>query len=57
MHPFVIPADLTRSMKAATKTAKSEQREPDPLVDNIEQPGIVIDLVVSIDPKLWKFSG
>ncbi|ETP28009.1 hypothetical protein F442_22705 [Phytophthora nicotianae P10297] len=57
MHPFVIPGDITRSMDAAIKTARSEQREPDPLDDSIKKQGIQLDLVASIDPKPWKFSG
>ncbi|EEY62919.1 uncharacterized protein PITG_21364 [Phytophthora infestans T30-4] len=44
-------------MQASIKTAKSEQRHPDPLDDRIKKQGIVLDLVASIDPKLWKFSG
>ncbi|ETI54306.1 hypothetical protein F443_02848 [Phytophthora nicotianae P1569] len=57
MHPFVIPADLTRSMEAAIKDAKNEQRGPGPLADKIKKQGIGLDIVASIDPKLWKFSG
>ncbi|ETP28142.1 hypothetical protein F442_22571 [Phytophthora nicotianae P10297] len=57
MHPFVIPGDITRSMDAAIKTARAEQREPDPLDDSIKKQGIQLDLVASFDPKLWKFSG
>ncbi|KAG1688240.1 hypothetical protein DVH05_003846 [Phytophthora capsici] len=57
MHPFVIPVDLTRSMEAAIKTARAEQKEPDALDHRIKKQGIVLDLVASIDPKLWKFSG
>ncbi|POM78845.1 Hypothetical protein PHPALM_3579 [Phytophthora palmivora] len=55
IHPFVIPADLTRSMEAAITTARKEQREPDNLVPSVSQQGIVLDIVASIDPKLWKF--
>ncbi|KUF93660.1 Homoserine O-acetyltransferase [Phytophthora nicotianae] len=57
MHPFVIPADLTRSMEAAIKDAKNAQRGPGPLADKIKKQGIGLDIVASIDPKLWKFSG
>ncbi|OWZ16722.1 hypothetical protein PHMEG_0009447 [Phytophthora megakarya] len=56
MHPFVIPADLTRSMVAALKSTKTDQSTPDPLADNIKKQGIVLSLVASIDPKLWEFS-
>ncbi|ETK84865.1 hypothetical protein F441_10392, partial [Phytophthora nicotianae CJ01A1] len=57
MHPFMIPVGLTRSMEAAIETARAEQKEPEALDDRIKQQGITLDLVVSIDPKLWKFSG
>ncbi|KAG1691563.1 hypothetical protein DVH05_026858 [Phytophthora capsici] len=57
MHPLVIPMDLTRSMEAAIKDAKTEQSQPCPLTDNIKKQGIGLDLVAPIDPKLWKFSG
>lgn len=57
MHNFVIPADLTRSMQAAITTTRSEQRQHDALDDSVKKHGIVLDVVASIDPKLWKFSG
>ncbi|ETK81364.1 hypothetical protein F441_13388 [Phytophthora nicotianae CJ01A1] len=57
VHPFVIPVDLTRPMEAAIKTAKVEQKELDALDDRIQQQDITLDLVASIDPKFWKFSG
>ncbi|KAL3667193.1 hypothetical protein V7S43_008127 [Phytophthora oleae] len=56
MHPFVITADLTRSMEAAMNTARREKREPEPLDDNLKNQDIVLDLVACIDPKMWKFS-
>ncbi|KAL3656714.1 hypothetical protein V7S43_018378 [Phytophthora oleae] len=55
MHPFVIPVDLTRSMEAAITTARKEQREPDKLDARLSQQGIVLDIVATIDPKIWKF--
>lgn len=55
MHPFVIPVDLTRSMEAAICTARKEQREPDKLDSTVSQKGVVLDIVATIDPKLWKF--
>ncbi|OWZ05075.1 hypothetical protein PHMEG_00022906 [Phytophthora megakarya] len=55
MHPFVIPLDLTRSMEAALSTARKEQREPDKLDSKLSQQGIVLNIVATIDPKLWKF--
>ncbi|KAG1713390.1 hypothetical protein DVH05_001177 [Phytophthora capsici] len=55
MHPFVIPVDLTRSMEAAISTTRKEQREPDKLDSHVSQQGIVLDIVATIDPKLWKF--
>eukprot|EP00644_Phytophthora_capsici_P018746 jgi/Phyca11/132756/e_gw1.224.1.1 len=44
-------------MEAAIKTARAEQKEPDALDHRIKKQGIVLDLVASIDPKLWNFSG
>ncbi|POM76669.1 Hypothetical protein PHPALM_6063 [Phytophthora palmivora] len=52
MHTFVTPIDLMRSMEAAIKTARIEQKEPYPLEARIKQQGVVLDLVASIDPKL-----
>ncbi|KAG7377017.1 hypothetical protein PHYPSEUDO_012324 [Phytophthora pseudosyringae] len=56
MHNFVIPIDLTRSMQAAATTARNEQHKPDKLEGRVKKHGIVLELVVSIDTKLWKFS-
>ncbi|KAG3080699.1 hypothetical protein PI125_g20370 [Phytophthora idaei] len=56
MHTFVIPADLTRSMQAAIKAARMEQRPPGELDDRVKRQGIALDIVASVDPKLWKFS-
>ncbi|KAG1706844.1 hypothetical protein DVH05_027696 [Phytophthora capsici] len=56
MHKFTIPMDLMRSMQAAIITARKEQRRPDKLDDRVKSQGFVLDLVASIDPKLWKFS-
>ncbi|ETM41283.1 hypothetical protein L914_12935 [Phytophthora nicotianae] len=44
-------------MEAAIKTAKVEQKELDALDDRIQQQHITLDLVASIDPKFWKYSG
>lgn len=57
MHAFVIPVDLAQSMAAAVKTARKELLRPGPLDEKLKQNGVVIDIVASIDPKLWKFSG
>eukprot|EP00644_Phytophthora_capsici_P019271 jgi/Phyca11/47134/gw1.167.1.1 len=43
-------------MQAAIITARKEQRRPDKLDDRVKSQGFVLDLVASIDPKLWKFS-
>ncbi|KAF1789247.1 Ulp1 protease family, C-terminal catalytic domain [Phytophthora cactorum] len=56
MHNFVIPADLTRSMQAAITTTKSEQAKTNDMDDRVKKQGIVLDIIASIDPKLWKFS-
>ncbi|KAE9047748.1 hypothetical protein PR001_g4077 [Phytophthora rubi] len=55
-HNFVIPIDLTRSMQAAISNARQEQRKPDELDARVKKQGIVLEVVASIDPKLWKFS-
>ncbi|KAF1791305.1 hypothetical protein GQ600_17150 [Phytophthora cactorum] len=57
MHTFVIPVDLTRSLQAALATARNEQHTPDELDANTKKQGIVLDLVATIDPKLWKMRG
>ncbi|KAE9063599.1 hypothetical protein PF006_g30902, partial [Phytophthora fragariae] len=57
MHSFVIPVDLTRSLQAAITTARKEQRSPPALVDSVKAQGFVLDVVATIDPKLWKHSG
>ncbi|KAG3023774.1 hypothetical protein PC128_g12310 [Phytophthora cactorum] len=57
MHTFVIPVDLTRSLQAALATARKEQYTPDELDANTKKQGIVLDLVATIDPKLWKMRG
>ncbi|KAG2865950.1 hypothetical protein PC113_g3262 [Phytophthora cactorum] len=44
-------------MDAAIKTAKAEQKESGPHQACVKRQGIVADLVGSIDPKPWKFSG
>ncbi|RAW21522.1 hypothetical protein PC110_g8820 [Phytophthora cactorum] len=43
-------------MQAATTSARKEKTKPDELDDDIKGHGIVLDLVASIDPKIWKFS-
>ncbi|KAF1776418.1 hypothetical protein GQ600_14848 [Phytophthora cactorum] len=50
------PSDLTRSMQAAIKAARMEQRPPGELDDRVKRQGIALDIVASVDPKLWKFS-
>ncbi|KAE8993422.1 hypothetical protein PF005_g15875 [Phytophthora fragariae] len=55
-HNFVIPIDLTRSMQAAISNARQEQRKPTELDGRVKKQGIVLELVASTDPKLWKFS-
>ncbi|KAG6941928.1 hypothetical protein JG688_00018404 [Phytophthora aleatoria] len=57
MHTFVISVDLTRSLQAALATARKEQHTPDELDANTKKQGIVLDLVATIDPKLWKMRG
>ncbi|GMF22248.1 unnamed protein product [Phytophthora fragariaefolia] len=57
MHTFVTPLDLAKKLQAAITTARHEQREPGELEDCVKAQGLVLDLVVSIDPKLWRFSG
>ncbi|KAG6951418.1 hypothetical protein JG687_00013623 [Phytophthora cactorum] len=57
MHTFVIPVDLTRSLQAALATARKEQYTPDELDANTKKQGIVLDLVATIGPKLWKMRG
>ncbi|OWZ23830.1 LOW QUALITY PROTEIN: hypothetical protein PHMEG_0001240 [Phytophthora megakarya] len=37
IHPFVIPADLTRSMEAAVTTTRKEQRETDKHIGGVSQ--------------------
>ncbi|KUF82031.1 hypothetical protein AM587_10001081 [Phytophthora nicotianae] len=54
MHTFVIPVDLTRSLQAAIKTARKEQHAPDELDARLKKQGVVLDLVATVDPKLWK---
>ncbi|KAG2847078.1 hypothetical protein PC111_g946 [Phytophthora cactorum] len=48
--------DLTRLMQAAIKAARMEQRPPGELDDRVKRQGIALDIVASVDPKLWKFS-
>ncbi|KAG2820540.1 hypothetical protein JG687_00019598 [Phytophthora cactorum] len=57
MHAFVIPADLARFMRAVTATTRADQEMPDKLDKKLKKQGLVNDVVVTIDPKLWKFSG
>ncbi|KAG1697985.1 hypothetical protein DVH05_015469 [Phytophthora capsici] len=56
MHAFAVPIDISRSLQAAVTTAWKEQDSPDPLEDSVKNQGIVLDIVATIDPKLWKFS-
>ncbi|ETM32925.1 hypothetical protein L914_19779 [Phytophthora nicotianae] len=42
---------------AAITTAKREQCKPDELDESVKKHGIVLDMVASIDPQIWKFSG
>ncbi|EEY58428.1 26S proteasome non-ATPase regulatory subunit 11, putative [Phytophthora infestans T30-4] len=42
-------------MEAAICTARKEQREPDKVDSTVSQKGVVLDIVATIDPKLWKF--
>ncbi|OWY93877.1 hypothetical protein PHMEG_00036560 [Phytophthora megakarya] len=51
VHPFVIPAVLTRPMEAAITTTRKEQREPDKLVRNVSQQGIARDTRWDNRPK------
>ncbi|KAE9045900.1 hypothetical protein PR003_g694 [Phytophthora rubi] len=57
MHSFVIPVYLTHSLQAAITTSRKEQRSPPALVDSVKAQGVVLDVVATIDPKLWKRSG
>ncbi|KAF1785280.1 hypothetical protein GQ600_9055 [Phytophthora cactorum] len=50
MHTFVIPVDLTRSLQAALATTRKDQRTH-------EEARVVLDLVATIDPKLWEMRG
>ncbi|KAJ8542584.1 hypothetical protein ON010_g12229 [Phytophthora cinnamomi] len=43
--------------QAAVTTAKRDQTKPDEMNDRVKSEGIVLDLVATIDPKLWQFSG
>ncbi|KAG6943922.1 hypothetical protein JG687_00018160, partial [Phytophthora cactorum] len=43
-------------MQAAIKAARMEQRPPGELDDRVKRQGIALDIVASVDPKLWKFS-
>lgn len=56
MHAFAVPIDISRSLQAAVTTAWKEQDSPGPLEDSAKNQGIVLDIVATIDPKLWKFS-
>ncbi|ETI44531.1 hypothetical protein F443_10772, partial [Phytophthora nicotianae P1569] len=56
MHAFAIPVDLSRSLQAAVTTAWKDQNAPDPLTDTVKKHGVRLDIVTTIDPKLWKFS-
>lgn len=57
-HRFVIPPDLTRSMQAAvTSTRNNSRNKPNEPDESMKKRGLVLDIVASIDPKLWKFSG
>ncbi|KUF83751.1 hypothetical protein AM587_10004100 [Phytophthora nicotianae] len=56
MHAFAIPVDLSRSLQAAVTTAWKDQNAPDPLTDTVKKHGVRLDIVATIDPKLWKFS-
>ncbi|OWZ10495.1 26S proteasome non-ATPase regulatory protein, partial [Phytophthora megakarya] len=53
MYPFVIPADLTRSMEAAITTTRKEQREPDKLICSVSQQGIVHDISPPLQHRKW----
>ncbi|GMF15316.1 unnamed protein product [Phytophthora fragariaefolia] len=57
MYTFVIPSDLARSMQAAVITARKEKHKPDETTDLVKTQGVGLDVIASIDPKLWKFSG
>ncbi|KAJ8579034.1 hypothetical protein ON010_g162 [Phytophthora cinnamomi] len=57
MSAFAIPPDLIRSMQASVTTARNEKKKPDELTDSVKNQGLTLDVVTSIDPKLWKFSG
>ncbi|ETO73167.1 hypothetical protein F444_10858 [Phytophthora nicotianae P1976] len=56
MHAFAIPVDLSRSLQAAVTTAWKDQNAPDPLTDTVKKHGVRLDIVATIDPKLWEFS-
>ncbi|KAI9979956.1 hypothetical protein PInf_027095 [Phytophthora infestans] len=57
MYNFVIPSDLARSMQAVTVTTAKNGNAPDKLDKEQKKQGFVNDVVVTIDPKIWKFSG
>ncbi|OWZ22597.1 26S proteasome non-ATPase regulatory protein [Phytophthora megakarya] len=40
-------------MEAAITTTRKEQREPDELTHSVTQQGIVLNIVATIDLKLW----
>ncbi|KAG2763402.1 hypothetical protein PC116_g16768 [Phytophthora cactorum] len=44
-------------MRAVTATTRADQEMPDKLDKKLKKQGLVNDVVVTIDPKLWKFSG
>jgi len=57
-HRFVIPPDLASSMQAEVTSIRNNRRnKPDEPDESVKKRGLVLDIVASIDPKLWKFSG
>ncbi|KAG7375381.1 26S proteasome non-ATPase regulatory subunit 11 [Phytophthora pseudosyringae] len=56
-HNFVIPPDLTQSMQAAVTNTRSEKNKPGDLDESVKKQGLALEIVASIDPKMWKFSG
>ncbi|EGZ27605.1 hypothetical protein PHYSODRAFT_473580 [Phytophthora sojae] len=52
MHTFVIPQDLALSTQAATTTTRKE-KQPIVLDEKAKKQGLVLDVVLAIDPKLW----
>ncbi|KAG7375572.1 26S proteasome non-ATPase regulatory subunit 11 [Phytophthora pseudosyringae] len=56
-HNFVIPPDLTQSMQPAVTNTRSEKNKPGDLDESVKKQGLALEVVASIDPKMWKFSG